>query len=72
MLLQNLYEPITVNERLRLCFTMSIAERPHKLGSRVVLIGPAHQIAVELEDLSRMERTVLRQITVSKGRSNAA
>ena len=51
---------------------MSIAEWPHKLGSRVVLIGPPDQIAVELEDLSRTERTVLRQITVSKGRSDAA
>jgi len=46
MLLQNRYEPIAVNERLRLCFTLSIAERPYKLGSRAVRIGPAHQIAV--------------------------
>jgi len=72
VLLQNLYEPIAVNERLRLCFTLSIAERPYKLGSGVVRIGPAHQTAVEFEDLSRTERTVLPWITVSKGRSDAA
>jgi hypothetical protein len=71
-LLQNRYEPIAVNERLRLCFTLSIAERPCRLGSRVVRMGPAPQIAVEFEDLSRTERTVLRQITVSTARSDAA
>jgi hypothetical protein len=42
------------------------------LGSRGVRVGPAHQIAAEFEDRSRTERTVLRQITVSKGRSDAA
>ena len=39
MLLQNLYEPSAVNERLRLCLTWSIGERAHKLGSRVVRLS---------------------------------
>jgi len=62
------YEPTAVNERLRPCFTLSIADRPYKLESRGVRIGPAHQIAVEFDNLSRTERTVLRQITVSPAR----
>jgi hypothetical protein len=61
-----------VDERLRPCFTLSIAERPYKLGSRGVRVEPAHQIAAEFEDRSRTERIVLRRITVSKGRSDAA
>jgi len=61
-----------VNERLRPRFTLPIAERPYKLGSRGVRVRPAHQIAAEFEDRSRTARTVLRQITVSEGRSNAA
>ena len=66
------YELIAVDERLRPCFTFSIAEQPYKLGSQGVRIGPAHQLAAGFDDLSRTERTLLRQITVSKGRSDAA
>jgi hypothetical protein len=66
------YELIAVDERLRPCFALSIAERPDKLGSRGARIGPAHQIAAGFDDLSRTEHTLLRQITVSKGRSDAA
>jgi hypothetical protein len=71
MLLRNLCEPIAVNERQHLCFTFSIVERPYKLGSRVVRIGPAHQVAAEFEKHSITERTVLRQITVGNRRSDA-
>jgi hypothetical protein len=63
---------MAVDERLRPCFTLSIAERPDKLGSQGVRIGPAHQLAAGFDDLSRTERTLFRQITVSKGRSDAA
>jgi hypothetical protein len=57
-----------VNERRCPCFTLSIADRPYKLGSRGVRIGPADQIAAEFDNLSRTVRTVLRQIMVSPAR----
>jgi hypothetical protein len=43
MLLQDLHKPFAVNETLRLCLTLSISERPQKLGIRVVRI---HQITL--------------------------
>ena len=72
ILLQDLYEHIPMNETLRLSFTLSTGEQPYKLGGRVVRVGPAHQVAVEFEDLSSTERAVLHQVTVCKGRSDAA
>jgi hypothetical protein len=68
----NPYELIAVNEKLRPCFTLSITERPYKLGNRGVRVGPAHQIAAEFEELPSAELTLLRQITVSKGRADPA